>query len=160
MLKTDKKILEEHSKIFLNLNFGIDHLYEDLTMTTSWANKTEPKRGHHPHVHSFSIVTGVLFLEDNPSNLNLNIQVQLPTIPHFMLLDTNYKALSDVVDKDKPNNYLGQHLVLFLSNSYHYVSPVPVYCGDRKTVSFNTFWKGKVGNVPLGIMDFNKVVSS
>ena len=44
------------------------------------------------------------------------------------------------------------HLVLFLSNVGHSVGELPDDAKPRRSISFNTFWKGLVGfeNNPLG----------
>ena len=45
--------------------------FEDLQITESWANKSVKGEEHHIHHHPFSVVSGVMFLNDTPDNLNL-----------------------------------------------------------------------------------------
>ena len=148
--KQTKSVLVNECKQYLNNVFGLRSFYEDLTMTNSWGNITGPNMFHHEHTHPFSVVSGVLFLDNHAGNLNLTIEAHLPQIPHFLDRSRPFislRALADdaEIDTDAMENY--RHcLVLFLSNLHHYVEQLPKEeIARRRTISFNTFWKGKVG---------------
>ena len=58
----------------------------------------------------------------------------------------NKKELIQMYDKlNVEHNNLKNHMVLFLSNSSHFVEPLTSDSLPRKSISFNTFWKGMVG---------------
>jgi len=153
-------ILEKECKNYLDMAFGLNDLYEGVKLTNSWATLTEPGTNHHPHVHPFSIVSGVIFLDNNPDNLNLFIEAYMPQIPYFITKDKSYMGLKhllqDTGHDSAGNRNLQNHVILFLSNASHFVETVPANSTIRRTLSFNTFWKGHTGlkNEPLGSYKF------
>ena len=52
-------------------------------------------------------------------------------------------------------NNLKNHMVLFLSSTVHYVTPVTTST-NRRTIAFNTFWSGVTGvkHAALGSIKF------
>lgn len=148
-LKKSQSLVMEDCKQYLNHTLNLTNLYDDLVMTNSWGNVTDPGHSHHDHVHPFSIVSGVIYLEDNPSNLNLYIESFMPEVPYFITKNKSYVSLksllNDVQAKPEDHNNLKNHMVLFLSNSSHFVEPIPESGPPRKSIAFNTFWKGLVG---------------
>ena len=144
-----KQTILNDCKQYLNHTLNLSHFYDDLVMTNSWGNVTDPGQSHHDHVHPFSIVSGVIYLEDNPSNLNLYIESFMPEVPYFITKNKSYVSLksllNDTQTKPEDHNNLKNHMVLFLSNSSHFVEPIPDDVMPRKSISFNTFWKGLVG---------------
>ena len=148
-LKQFQSVILDDCKHYLNHTLNLTNLYDDLVMTNSWGNVTDPGHSHHDHVHPFSIVSGVLYLEDNPSNLNLYIESFMPEVPYFITKNKSYVSLksllNDVQAKPEDHNNLKNHMVLFLSNSSHFVEPIPELSQPRKSIAFNTFWKGLVG---------------
>lgn len=148
-LKNCKQPILEDCKQYLNNTLNLSHFYDDLVMTNSWGNLTDPGQSHHDHVHPFSIVSGVIYLEDNPNNLNLYIESFMPDIPYFINKNKSYVSLksllSDINANTEDHNNLKNHMVLFLSNSSHFVEPISDNSQPRKSISFNTFWSGLVG---------------
>ncbi len=144
-----KKVILEDCKQYLNHTANMSHFYDNLVMTNSWGNITDPGQSHHDHVHPFSIVSGVIYLDDNPSNLNLYVESFMPEIPYFITKNKSYVSLKSLLNdiKSKPEDHhnLKNHMVLFLSNSSHFVEPISTESNPRKSISFNTFWKGLVG---------------
>ena len=65
IFKETKKLMLDDCKQYLNNTVNLTHFYDDLIMTNSWGNLTDPKHSHHDHVHPFSIVSGVLYLDNN-----------------------------------------------------------------------------------------------
>lgn len=143
-----RNILDECKK-YLNGAFALQDYYTDLKMTRSWGNITKPGQMHHDHKHPFSVVSGVLFLDNNPSNLNLYIESYLPEIPYFIGRNMNYSSLkhliADMNVKQEEHNNLEKHLILFLSNKSHFVEADMDNQTDRRSISFNTFWEGHTG---------------
>lgn len=152
-LKTHKKFIETSCKSYLANTIISPDMFDQLYITLSWANKTEQNQSHHEHIHPFSVVSGIIFLEDNEDNFKLNIEGYLPDIPYFTPKNktwVNIRQLCKNAGIDV-TTHLKHHMILFLSNTYHFVEQVKSD-KPRKTVSFNTFWKGHVGipNNPLG----------
>ena len=144
-----KKVILEDCKQYLNHTANMSHFYDDLVMTNSWGNITDPGQSHHDHVHPFSIVSGVMYLDNNPSNLNLYVESFMPEIPYFITKNKSFVSLksllSDIQANPEEHNNLKNHMVLFLSNSSHFVEPISTESMPRKSIAFNTFWKGLVG---------------
>lgn len=144
-----KALLEAEVKHYLNESLGIKNLYEDIRVTESWGNSTRGDHSHHEHLHPFSVVSGVLYLDNNPDNLNLCVETITPDLPFFLpknKVSVQLKSLlPDIgVDADKVNN-LQYHLVLMLSNWHHSVTKVHSTNPARRSIAFNTMWKGRVG---------------
>lgn len=59
LIEYKKPILNE-CKQYLNYTLNLNHFYDDLVMTNSWGNLTDPGQSHHDHVHPFSIVSSVI----------------------------------------------------------------------------------------------------
>jgi uncharacterized protein (TIGR02466 family) len=146
IFKDTKKILEEECEKFLKNGYP-DVEFSNLIMTNSWANVTNPGDSHHTHLHPFSVVSAVLFLDDNPSNYNLHLESQVAQIPHYIEQASYYVPISRLVGSvgvDITTTNLKNHLVLFLSNTGHFVKTVENDT-PRRSISFNTFWKGVTG---------------
>ena len=151
-LKSIKNTLSKECHNFLVTAYKVRD-FEELKVTNSWGNVTKTGESHHAHTHPFSVVSGVIYLDDNPSNLNLNLEVFVPQIPYFMLREPCFTPLYEWVNRKETNN-LQNHLVLFLSNTKHFVTENKEDL-DRRSVSFNSFWSGHVGgNDPLASMYF------
>lgn len=114
----------------------------NLSMTTSWVNDMRTGDFHPWHTHPFSVVSGVIFLDDCPENLNLMFKTSIKdAIPPYSLLELDYyTSVKKIVE---PDNNLQYHMILFYSNILHSVPILPnTTC--RRTISFNTFWTGQV----------------
>jgi len=146
-----KLALEHECAGYLQNAYNVQQ-FEKLEITHSWGNITNPGEGHHDHNHPFSVVSGVLFLDDNLDNLNLHIESYLPDIPHFWYRSKSFISLKELLEKPEG---LKNHLVMFLSNSDHFVSETDISSKPRKSVAFNTFWKGRVGAAVDGLGSYN-----
>ena len=166
--QNSKKLLELECKNYLNECYQIQEMYEDITITNSWGNITKPNQTHHKHLHPFSVVSGIIYLDNNIDNLNLNFVFKNRTadIPFFIGKDREANlSLKGILELYGHNpvihNNLKNHLILFLSNLSHYVTPTPNNSLPRKSISFNTFWKGRVGilseNQSLAGISFDQV---
>ena len=144
-----KHKIESECRHYLDDYCQIKNQYDDLIITKSWCNLTYPGQSHHKHMHPFSVVSGVIFLDDNPFNTFLTFESKRQDIPHFIPFKDEefslYQLLRDTRLKDSQTNNLKNHLVLFLSNCDHEVHQLPPDAKPRKTISFDTFWKGEVG---------------
>jgi hypothetical protein len=148
--------VERECKNYLTQFYGMQDFFTDLVITDSWGNITKAGQGHHEHLHPFSVVSGIIFLDNTPDNLNLYIEAYQPEIPYFISKNKSYIALKNILPEMGINaiehNFLKNHLILFLSNSNHFVEKTSEQSPNRRTISFNTFWKGKTGfkDSPLG----------
>jgi uncharacterized protein (TIGR02466 family) len=125
--------------------------FESLKMTESWGNVTKPGEGHHKHGHPFSVVSGVIYLDDNPDNLLLNLEQYLQDVPYYIPVQFVSVSLERLVQgQEKQSNNLKNHLVLFLSNVEHFVEITRNNTQNRRSISFNTFWQGSVGDASPG----------
>ena len=148
-LEGARNTILHHCVEYLNNTTNIKSLFTGLKMTNSWGNVTEPKHSHHEHVHPFSVVSGVIFLDNNPTNLNLYLEGYQPDIPYFITKNKSYASLADLFREQSINpeqeDNLQYHMVLFLSNSSHFVKPTQETDMVRRTIAFNTFWEGRTG---------------
>jgi Putative 2OG-Fe(II) oxygenase len=145
-----KQSLVNECESFLIDALEVRDSFTNLEMTYSWLNVTEPGHVHIEHYHPFSVLNGVLFLENNPANFNLTLNVYKQRLPCFYGDIMNYKSLSKIlteqgIDPSSVNN-LHQHMVITLSNMVHKVTPDLIGKLSRRTIAFNTFWKGWTGN--------------
>jgi len=153
------EVLKNESAQYLR-NFWMDdptHSFEDLQITESWANQSVKGEEHHLHQHPFSVVSGVMFLSDTPDNLNLTFENEITPVPYWRT--GTRKAYFSVRDLVGDQNNLKNHIVIFLSTTGHMVQPVQ---GDtpRVTISWNTFWKGKVGNINANGWDKQRFIDA
>ena len=166
IFENNKKLLELECKNYLNECYQIQEMYEDISITNSWGNITKPKQIHHEHSHPFSVVSGVIYLDNNINNLNLNFVLQNKSagIPYFLDQEKEaHLSLKEILEMSGLNhiilNNLKNYVILFLSNLKHHVTITPINSTPRKSISFNTFWKGRVGRAgaPLAGLDFDQI---
>jgi uncharacterized protein (TIGR02466 family) len=140
--KEIKEKLETECGEYLKNAYGAN-LFEKIEITNSWANKSAPAGSHQDHAHPFSIVSGVLYLDDNPDNLNFAMNTSFQEIPCYLYRKQTQATIKDLAgDGDNLKN----HLLLILSNVGHQVFPSQTDT-LRRTIAFNTFWKGYTGTV-------------
>lgn len=150
-LQLSSTVLLTECKHFLTTVNGIEQ-FTDLKITNSWGNITLPTQMHHQHSHPYSVLSGVIYLDDNPSNLNFFIEAYFPTVPYYNFYKQRHVSLQQLIGN---SNNLQNHLILFFSNMSHYVD-TNNETTPRRSVAFNTFWKGLTGNHDnqLGSMTF------
>lgn len=115
---------------------------EKLSITQMWSNKSEYGNWHHPHTHSYSMVSGIFYVTESNSKTWFSKQ------NHWSrLFDPNMPIARTTKDKQviyKFKTTPGK-LVLFPSHLYHSVDEH--YLNEpRYSLSFNTFPSGKIGN--------------
>jgi len=156
-LENLKKICGEESTNFLKTCYY--RSFEELIVTSSWFNNTTKGQHHHRHSHPFSVVSGIIYLDDNPENLNLNIYRKGSDVPYVEKGGVESFGLDMILSMNKtvPVNNLKNHLILFLSSTFHDVSKVINEKKARRSLAFNTFFKGTVGmkSNPLGSITYN-----
>ena len=142
---TKNTLTQECIAYLKNTNLSTE--FESLKITESWGNVTQAGEAHHKHRHPFSVVSGVLYLDNNPDNLLLNLEQYLQDVPYYIPVQFASVSLSRLVEgQEKSSNNLKNHLVLFLSNIEHFVEITKDDTQSRRSISFNTFWQGLVGD--------------
>ncbi len=145
--KDIKSILENECKNFVRNAYAVTD-FTDLRMTESWGNVTKQNESHHIHTHPFSVISAVLFLDSNSDNFNLHLEYKLDELPYFIPQTSCYLPLTRLLESagidPKTTDNLKNHLLLFSSNTGHFVTPSQ-NTDARHTISFNTFWSGLTG---------------
>ena len=118
----------------------MDEKRSELYLTTSWLNFNDPGTSHHSHTHPNSILSGVLYLTENPEHtrtqkffLNTHETVLLPVKKYSLINSKSYSIDS---------SYCG--CLLFPSSLSHNVS-VNRTNEIRITLAFNVFARGVMG---------------
>jgi len=132
-----KNNIQENLKIYLKSVVAPANDVE-LNITQSWVNKNPKNSTHHKHNHSNSIVSGVYYISQNPAPIwfeqlsgdRFRIESNTPTPFNC----ESYKI-----------NCSKNMLVLFPSHLQHFVE-VNNSDEERLSISFNTFYKGSIGN--------------
>ena len=136
-------------KIFIDgqlLNFKKNLLQikdeNEIYITQSWVNNSNPKQFHPKHKHPNSVISGVLFLDENVSG-------SLPPIrfhrTHEMFpLNFSFDELNEFNASAREFDPDQGMLMLFPSLLEH---DVGINTSDRvrTSISFNTYVRGKVG---------------
>ena len=111
-----------------------------LRFTQSWANYTEPGQFHHKHEHPNSFLSGVLYINADPTKDKIYFykngyqQIKLPT-ENFNLYNSD-SWWFEVATGD---------IMLFPSSLTHMVQTVDADA-TRISIAFNTFPKGYIGD--------------
>ena len=87
IFKNSKELLELECKSYLNECYNIKDMYDDIAITSSWGNITKEKQSHHEHTHPLSVVSGVIYLDNNIDNLNLNFVLQNSIMMNIILMN-------------------------------------------------------------------------
>tara|TARA_B100000212_G_scaffold54060_1_gene35601 strand:+ start:13181 stop:13849 length:669 start_codon:yes stop_codon:yes gene_type:complete len=111
---------------------------DNLKITQSWLNKSETGETHHLHRHSFSLLSGILYLSNKSST-----QFFIPSIYALPNIFVNKKD-SNLYIK---HNYLGEkgELIIFPSSLEHCVGP-NLEKEPRISLSINTWPSGNIGS--------------
>ena len=111
-----------------------------LEITQSWVNYTTPGQYHHKHAHPNSIISGVFYIQAAKDIDKLHFYNELyqqtkivPKVFHVYNADSWWLPTET-----------GQ-LLLFPSRLVHMVEPTTGE-DDRISLSFNSFYKGKLGD--------------
>lgn len=114
----------------------------EIYITQSWVNKSSPGQFHPKHKHHNSVVSGVMFLDDNKDD-------SLPPLRfhrtfEMFPLEFSYDSLNEFNASCREFDPIQGMLVLFPSFLEHDVGPNQ---SDRvrSSLSFNTYARGKVG---------------
>jgi uncharacterized protein (TIGR02466 family) len=117
----------------------------NLYITQSWANYTDENQSHHRHLHSNSLISGVLYVSTDESTDKIHFYKDT-TRSSFVITPKEYNQWNSDTwwFPVKPNTIL-----LFPSYLLHSVEPKTTP-NTRISISFNTFFKGSIGD-PLAL---------
>lgn len=127
---------------------------ETLKTTLMWVNKSDYMQWHHPHVHPWSILSGIIYLRGNAGQTWFSRSNEYELDRRFLSTcndNTKPDGLFEIIYKHKPKN---KTMIIFPSMLKHSVdentSEEP-----RITISFNSFFSGESGNLGcLTYIDF------
>ena len=124
------------SKVVEDLNWNA-FPSKNLKITQSWINKSIKGESHHLHRHSFSILSGILYLSNNSST-----QFFIPSIYELPTIISQKKD-PDITIKHHYQGKKGE-LIIFPSALCHCVGP-NMYQKPRISLSMNTWPIGDIG---------------
>jgi uncharacterized protein (TIGR02466 family) len=113
-----------------------------LYITQSWINITEEKEHHHTHTHPNSLLSGIFYLQADSNNDNVSFSDPKKLYSSFTVepyQHDNYTASSFMLPIETSD------LILFQSSIPHKVES-KVGKKTRISLSFNTFFKGSIGD--------------
>lgn len=112
-----------------------------LRITQSWTNHTKPGQFHHKHAHPNSFVSGVFYIQTDPTRDRIYFYKdgyqQLKLRPS----DFNIYNSESWWFEAEPGK-----LIMFPSSLTHMVETLPEDAATRISLSFNTFLVGDVGD--------------
>jgi len=140
-------LLESTNHFFQNIYKPKDDL--SIYITQSWLNYTEKGGHHHTHRHANSFLSGVLYIHADFTRDSIGFVN--PNSLHDVM-SNNFES-TEVREFESKEWYLPAFtglLYIFPSTLQHFVNPVPgnpeVY-ETRISLSFNTYLKGRMGNL-------------
>ena len=112
----------------------------EIYLTQSWLNRSDPGQHHPKHNHPNSIISGVLFLDDVSGQAPLRFHRAV----ELLSLDFEFAELTDFNASCREFDPQRGMLILFPSLLEHDVetnrTDVP-----RRSLSFNTYVRGQIG---------------
>jgi len=130
----DTMVIDYFNKVVCTDNSIIPYI------TQSWINYTEPNQFHHRHSHSNSYVSGVFYINADKKVDQIRFyksdhqEIQLNIVQHNVFNSMGWWFFIQTGD-----------VVLFPSTLQHDV-PLTKGAHTRISLSFNVFFKGKIGN--------------
>ena len=139
-----KKFFESSIKTYVEtvvIGGEYDDLELDFKITQSWLNRTLcNSNGHHLHNHPNSFISGVFYIQVDPSVDSIVFNKSSQDFFHLPI--KNYNNFNSSSWKVPVTN---GELLLFPSSLFHQVNPVRGK-KDRISLSFNTFPYGLLGH--------------
>jgi uncharacterized protein (TIGR02466 family) len=136
-LSSLKKQIKNHLDEYLMKVIGASGV--TLEVTQSWLNFNDKNTSHHTHCHNNSIVSGVIYVSEEPSELIFFKENSYGITPKITRAT---KFNQDAV----PMNVKQNMIVLFPSHMLHGVN-VNKKDQARISLAFNSFYRGSLGDV-------------
>jgi uncharacterized protein (TIGR02466 family) len=134
-----KDQIEEHLATYVDEIIKSKHELS-LYLTQSWINKNKNGTKHRKHMHTNSIVSGVIYFSENPQPISF--------FKHFDFLEpwqiepAEYTKFNYKQWKFNPKQY---QMIIFPSCLEHAVDENKTEI-ERMSLAFNTFFKGCLGS--------------
>lgn len=119
------------------------HEKQKFYITQSWVNVNTPNTHHHAHFHLNSLISAVYFVTDKSSPIKFMKSALQNTFPLF---EFTMKEYIDINSDSWSIENTANTLLLFPSSLKHFVPPNEQNF-NRVSLSFNTFIKGKIGEI-------------
>lgn len=135
-----KRMIQDRVDLFFNTVYCPKDA--SLVITQSWCNYSDQGQGHHQHCHPNSAISGVYYPQAESVD---KLSFHTPLIPHLqMRVDpiTENEFTAFKLDVEIQTGVL----VMFPSYLEHSVDPVKDREETRISLSFNTFYKGQLGD--------------
>ncbi len=119
-----------------------------IILTQSWVNYSEAGMHHHIHSHPNSFLSGVFYIKTNPTDV-INF-VRSSSNPGGLANTINYEIMQKSNDYNCSTYYFNARegmLLLFPSTLTHLVPTLPENSKPRISLSFNTYFKGRLGSL-------------
>jgi uncharacterized protein (TIGR02466 family) len=145
--KLIKDRIMEGLKFYAYEVLHIDHSYE-FYITQSWLNITTPRGYHHQHSHANSIISGIYYV-DCGEGVNESQTILINT--NFINITGNQNWYFKKTKHTSQNTQewvvpgSNNDIIYFPSTLQHHVGTNKAKT-NRKSLSFNTFIKGKIGD--------------
>lgn len=141
--------IENECKVYLDECYGLSKYYSDLVVTSSWVDIISPTQGLQFAMNPFSVVNGIIFLDNDPYNLQVSLEAYQPEIPYFIPKVKSYLSLEEMLSKANisatDSNNLKYHMILFLGSNTYNVKTSTNNNNPIRLLNFRTFWKGVTG---------------
>ena len=144
-LKELKIYCQYQLKQYLEDIEGVDTDIANLRITQSWLNRTRPKESHHLHHHPNSYLSGVLYIKCLPND-SIIFSNRLQGLYNSNMDFPKRKKTIWNLKTEKVSVKEGD-LLLFPSWTIHSVDLNKTKDQERISLSFNTFPKGRMGQL-------------
>ena len=143
-LKELKIYCQYQLKQYLEDVEGADTALANLRITQSWLNRAGPNESHHPHHHPNSWLSGVLYIK-----CLQNDNIVFSNLMHGFYNSMEFPKRKNTEWNERNSlQYIKEgDLFLFPSWMIHYVEMNTTKDQERISLSFNTFPKGRMGQL-------------
>jgi hypothetical protein len=123
-----------------------------LVICDSWATKSVFQEYTRSHIHSYSMLSGLLYFTDHKDS-NTVFEYQDRNQQRFgLLFDTNNMHQGDLKFAPQKGKF-----IIFPSDIYHSARPHSELKNTRYTLGINTFFNGRVCNETTSMLELNVV---
>ena len=120
-----------------------------LAICDSWVNRSKYQELAHKHLHTFSILSGCLYLTSHNNSKTRYVYTD-PWLEHFRMFDEVGPHVNNVTITPEKGK-----LILFRSDILHSVDPHSEVNTTRYSFAFNTFFDGIVSEIPTSRLKVN-----
>lgn len=116
------------------------YMCERLSITQMWGNKAMNGNYHHNHMHPFSILSGIYYVNNSQANTLFRFTDHFNICQYPLHLSAQTREIIHKEPSEKGK------LLIFPSQMYHSVDKHHSSVENRYTISFNTLPSGSVGD--------------